>query len=108
MQLTMYNARMLRAIIEELASWESGGRGISEIQPLIESTATLLERDGSGAAELLRSAAAELESIRFTRIDAEQRIAAVARMSRLRADLHMLCARADESTNGEEGATDGA
>ena len=79
MNLSAYNRTILDRVRNSAAVFASGGIEMDDVQ----SAAGLLENDGSGAAELVRIAEADIEEIRFTRLLDEQRPAVTFRLDAL-------------------------
>ncbi|MBU4214938.1 MAG: hypothetical protein KJ792_09810 [Actinobacteria bacterium] len=78
-----YNLELLARLRASVQDFMDGGLGLDEVQGALQSTLDLLENDGSGAAEALRLAEADLEEIRFTRLFDEQHLAVVSRLGEL-------------------------
>lgn len=92
MTVNEYNSRILLDLLANATAFEMNELTVGEIQASIENAITLVENDGSGVAELLRGTEADLESIRFTRLQQEQRPAALARIKQFRVNLIALLA----------------
>jgi hypothetical protein len=83
MTLNGYNLDLLGRLRASVQEFMTGTLGLDEIQAALQSTLRLLENDGSGVAEALRLAEADVEEIRFTRLLDEQRPAVVFRLDEL-------------------------
>ena len=83
-----YNRTVLERVRTCTSAFASGDFEIEDVQAVLQSSAALLENDGSGAAEAVRLAEADLEEIRFTRLLAEQRPAVTSRLDALLVALH--------------------
>jgi hypothetical protein len=83
MNLNEYNRDLLGGLRTSVQEFMTGELGLDEIQAALQSTLELLESDGSGVAEALRLAEADVEEIRFTRMLDEQRPAVVFRLDEL-------------------------
>lgn len=87
MNLGDYNRTIVDRVRISAAAFASGEIGMDDVQAALQSSAGLLENDGSGAAELVRLAEADIEEIRFTRLLDEQRPAVTFRLDALLATL---------------------
>lgn len=83
MSLSAYNRTILDRVRNSAAGFASGDIEMDDVQAVLQSTAGLFENDGSGAAELVRLAEADIEEIRFTRLLDEQRPAVTFRLDAL-------------------------
>lgn len=57
------------------------------VQAALQSALSLIERDGTATAEVIRQAEADVEEVRFTRLRDEQRPAVVFRLDRMLEEL---------------------
>lgn len=83
MNMSDYNRAILDRVRNSAAAFASGDIEMGDVQGVLQSSAGLLENDGSGAAELVRLAEADVEEIRFTRLLDEQRPAVTFRLDAL-------------------------
>ncbi|MFV0460769.1 MAG: hypothetical protein ACK5MT_18595 [Actinomycetales bacterium] len=83
MNPSAYNRTVLDRVRTSAAAFASGDIEMDDVQAVLQSTAGLLENDGSGAAELVRLAEADIEEIRFTRLLDEQLPAVTFRLDAL-------------------------
>jgi hypothetical protein len=81
------NAGVAARLSTAIQDYESGLLSLGEVQSALQSAIPLFENDGSGAADFVRLAEADLEEIQFTVLLDEQRPAAVFRLDELRATL---------------------
>jgi len=82
-----HNALVVARLVQSIDDFVSGTIEIDDIQSRLASSLTLLEMDGSSAYQTLRVAEADVEEIRFTMLQDEQRPAATFRLDDLRATL---------------------
>jgi hypothetical protein len=87
MSLNEYNSRLLCQLRKDVAGFLAGELELDQIQWALQSTISLLENDGSGVADAIRLAEADVEEIRFTRLLDEQRPAVTFRLDELVAGL---------------------
>lgn len=87
MKVSTHNAQVLDRLRVAISAFEAGNLDLEAIQSVLQSTLSLLENDGSGAAEVVRLAEADVEEIRFTRLLDEQRPAVVFRLDKLITDV---------------------
>ncbi|MCW2752458.1 MAG: hypothetical protein JWR83_3568 [Aeromicrobium sp.] len=89
MSMNDYNASIANRVIESIQRFEAGDVTLDEIQADLQAALPLFENDGSGAAESVRLAEADLEGIQFTVLLDEQRPAAIFRLDELLAALEV-------------------
>lgn len=82
-----YNRHMLGRLRAFLQAFVAGELDLDQLQSALQSALGLLENDGSGVADAVRLAEADVEEIRFTRLLDEQRPAVVLRLDELIAAL---------------------
>lgn len=87
MNMNNYNADVAARIATAIQDFEAERLPLEEVQSALRSAASLVENDGSGVADLVRLAEADLETIQFTMLLDEQRQAAIFRLDMLRAAL---------------------
>lgn len=92
MRLNKYNEERVARLLALVESFDGSVGELDGLQAQLQSEVSLLENDGSGVAELVRLAEADVEEIRFTRLLEDQGAAAVLRMRRLATDLGGLMA----------------
>jgi hypothetical protein len=85
MSLSDYNQQLLGRLRASVREFVAGGLTIGQIQSVLESVSVLLENDGSGVADAVRLAEADVEEIRFTLLLDEQYPAAISRLEELSA-----------------------
>lgn len=78
-----YNQELADRVRSAVAAFQAGDADLDEIQATLQSAISLVERDGSDVGDVLRTAEADLEEIRFTRLLDEQRPAAIFRLDEL-------------------------
>lgn len=83
MSLSDYNRGLLEQLRESTAAFNAGNLDLGQIQAALQSTYSRLENDGSGVADLVRLAEADIEEIRFTQLLDEQRAAVAFRVDAL-------------------------
>lgn len=83
MNVSSYNQGVLTRIRETVAAFAAGDMDLDQIQSRLQTNIGLLENDGSGVIDLIRSTEADIEEIRFTRSDDEQRPAVIRRLDEL-------------------------
>lgn len=81
------NQVVLARLQAAFAQFVSGDTDLAEFQSEVCSTASLFENDGTGAADAVRLAEADMEEIRFTRPLNEQRPATIFRIEELMVEL---------------------
>ncbi len=87
MSVSEYNQTLLDRLRSTASSFVAGELDLDQIQAALQSTLDLLENDGTGAANMVRLAEADVEEIRFTRLLDEQRAAVIFRLDELLAAL---------------------
>lgn len=80
---TEHNEVILARLRDAVARFGSGGLDLDGIQSQLQQALGLLERDGSGIADLVRGAEADVEEIRFTQLLDEQVSAVIFRLDKL-------------------------
>jgi hypothetical protein len=78
-----FNRGVLARLRDSIAAFVGGELDLDEIQSALQSTFSILENDGTGVADAVRLAEADVEVIRFTRLLGEQRPAVVLRLDEL-------------------------
>ena len=82
-----YNKRVVARLMQAIDAFMADTIGLDEVQSHLQSSVNLLEADTRGTRELVRTAEADIEELRFTRLRDEQRPAAVFRLDTLRESL---------------------
>lgn len=82
--MNRYNARIAARLSGVLQDYESGLLSLAETEAALDSAGHLFENDGSGLANEVLLAAADLEGIQFTLPLEKQRPAAILRLNQLR------------------------
>jgi hypothetical protein len=77
--------RVLAPSLTTLAAYKRGEASLADVQSAVDSAASVLESPDAELAAAMRQAEADLESIRFTMADDEQRAAAAAVLDPLQA-----------------------
>lgn len=85
--MTAHNRSIVQKVINDLDKFMVGDMDFDGIQASLQSAMSLLEREDDSVERVLRLAEADIEEIRFTMLQAEQRPAAVFRLDELRAEL---------------------
>ncbi|MGX5715518.1 hypothetical protein [Arthrobacter sp. MAHUQ-56] len=85
MTMSVYNADVAARLSTAIQRYEAGLLSLAEVQSALQSAIPLFENDGSGVADSVRSAEADLERIQFTLLLDEQRPTAIFRLDELRA-----------------------
>ncbi len=83
MSVSDYNQDVLGKLRASVLVFGSEDMDLDQIQAELQSSFSLLENDGSGAADVVRMAEADIEEIRFTRLLGEQRPAVLSRLMKL-------------------------
>lgn len=83
MTRSTYNEELLGRVRDAVGAFLAGDLDLDDIQAVLQSALSLMERDGSGADAAVRAAEADVEEIRFTRLLGEQRAAVVFRLDEL-------------------------
>jgi len=83
MSVSDYNQGILAKLRGSVTAFAAGELDLDQIQAELQSSLGLLENDGSGVADLVRLAEADVEEIRFTRLLDEQRPAVTFRLDEL-------------------------
>ena len=81
------NERVVSRLRGTISSFHAGETDVDAILASLRGEVGLAENDGSGLADLVRLAEADIEEIRFTRLQAEQRPAVARRLDELAAAL---------------------
>lgn len=81
------NVSIADSVLVAIAEFESGVSMIREIQAFLQSAIPRFENDGSGVADVVRIAEADLEEIQFARLLDEQRPAAIFLLEQLKDEL---------------------
>lgn len=84
MKMNDYNAAVAQEVLAAIAGLEAGTLGLDDTQAALQSAIARFENDGSGVANAVRLAEADLEEILFTTLIDEQRPAAIFRLDDLR------------------------
>lgn len=87
MTMNEYNAAVARGVLEAISDLEAGTSTLAQVQAVLLSAIPLFENDGSGVADAVRLAEADLEEIQFTTLLDEQVPAAIFRPDELRASI---------------------
>lgn len=87
MNMNEYNAAIARHILTAIGDLEARTCTLAEVQAVLQSAIPRFENDGSGVAEAVRLAEADLEEIQFTTLLDEQAPAAIFRLDELRASI---------------------
>lgn len=85
--MNVYNSGVAARLSTAIQDYEAGLLSLAEVHSTLQSAITLFENDGSGVADFVRLAEADLEEIQFTVLLDEQHPAAVFRLDELRATL---------------------
>lgn len=80
MSLNDHNRSIVEKLRRSVTAFVAGTRDLDEIQAALESVMHLCEDDGTGIADAVRRAEADIEEIRFTRLRGEQRSAVTFRL----------------------------
>ncbi len=80
-----YNAAVAQDALAAIAGLEAGTVTLGDAQTVLQSVIQRFENDGSGVANAVRLAEADLEEIQFTTLRDEQVPAAIFRLDVLRA-----------------------
>jgi hypothetical protein len=91
MRTSDHNEAVLDRLRGSVASFVAGELELEDILAALQSAVDLLENDGTGVANTVRLAEADVEEIRFTRLLDEQRPAAIFRLDELFAALPSHC-----------------
>ena len=83
MNMNDYNSRLATHLSNAISNFEAGSITLEKVQSALQSAIPLFENDGSGVAELVRLAEADLEGIQFSMLLDEQRPAAIFRLDEL-------------------------
>lgn len=81
------NSDVARGVLAAISDLEAGTRALAEVQAVLQRAIPRFENDGSGVAEAVRLAEADLEEIQFTNLLDEQVPAAIFRLDELRATI---------------------
>jgi hypothetical protein len=84
MMVNRYNKQVLGQLAKSIDEFDAGSIDLDAVQSKLQQTTNLLENDGSGARDLVGLAEADIERIQFTKLQAEQRAAAMTRLNVLR------------------------
>lgn len=87
MKLSDYNASIAARLAAAIRDFIEGRLTLDEVQASLQTTASLFENDGSGVAEAVRLAEADIEEIQFTVLMDEQRPAAIFRLDELQSSI---------------------
>jgi hypothetical protein len=87
MTMNEYNAAVAQGVLAAISDLEVGTRTLADVQAVLQSAISRIENDGSGVAEAMRLAEADLEEIQFTTLLDEQVPAAIFRLDGLRASI---------------------
>lgn len=82
-----YNATVAQSVLAAISDLVVGTCTLAEVQAVLQSAISRFENDGSGVAEAVRLAEADLEEIQFTTLLDEQVPAAIFRLDELRASM---------------------
>jgi exonuclease VII small subunit len=83
MSATEHNEVVLSRLRAAIAALSSGELDLDAVQAQLQQALGLLESDGTGVADLVRGAEADVEEIRFTRLLEEQLPAVIFRLDAL-------------------------
>lgn len=84
MKMNDYNAQIANDVLAAITGLEAGTLTLGDTQAALQSAMALFENDGSGVANAVRLAEADLEAIQFKTLRDEQRSAAISRLDELR------------------------
>jgi hypothetical protein len=84
MKMNDYNAQVAQDVLAAIGGLEAGSLTLGDTQAALQSAISRFENDGSGVANAVRLAEADLEEIQFTTLLDEQRPAAIFRLDELR------------------------
>lgn len=87
MKMNDYNATLSEGVLAAITGFEAGTLPLGGVQAVLQNVFPLLENDGSGIAEVVRLAEADLEEIQFTVVLEQQRPAAILRLAELRSTI---------------------
>lgn len=87
MTMNAYNGALTRGVLTAIGDLESGTSAVAEVQAVLQRAIQRFENDGSGVADMVRLAEADLEGILLTMVFDEQVPAAVVRLDDLRTRL---------------------
>lgn len=82
-----HNEKVVGRLRNAVERFTRGDLDLEGVQASMQSAISLLERDGSTTADVIRAAEADVEEVRFTRLLDEQRPAVVFRLDRMLEDL---------------------
>jgi len=85
MTMNETNAAIAQGVLAAISDLEAGTCTLAQVQTALQSAIPRFENDGSGVAEAVRLAEADLEEIQFTTLLDEQIPAAIFRLDELRA-----------------------
>lgn len=86
MTRSTYNEGLVDRVRNAVVAFQIGDLDLDGIQATLESAISIVERDGSRTADVIRAAEADVEEIRFTRLLDEQRPEVVFRLDQLLAE----------------------
>ena len=81
------NADLAARLTRAIQSYNAGLLSLADIHSALQSAIPLFENDGSGVADYVRLAEADLEEIQFTLLKDEQGPAAIFRLDKLQRNL---------------------
>ncbi|TWD75143.1 hypothetical protein FB561_6581 [Kribbella amoyensis] len=84
MKLSAYNSSIVERLTLAIESFDVGRVNLGEVQASLQAAIPLFKNDGSGVADVVRLAEADLEKIQFAVLAGEQHSAAVLRLDQLR------------------------
>ncbi len=87
MTMNEYNATVAHDLLTAISELEAGTCTLADVQAVLQGAIPRFENDGSGVAEAVRLAEADLEEIQFTTLLHEQVPATTFRLDELRASL---------------------
>lgn len=93
MRMNEHNTALAGRLLRDILAFDSGDSTIDAVHSQVQSSVAVFDNDGSGVASLVRLAEADIEEIRFTMIDVEQREAVRVRLQELREELERLWPR---------------
>lgn len=89
MKMNEQNASIAGSVLVAIAEFESGVSLIHEVHAVLQSAVPRFENDGSGVADAVRLAEADLEELQFARPLDEQRLAAILLLEQLKDELEV-------------------
>lgn len=87
MTRSTHNDQIVQRLRGAVDSFTREDLDLDGVQAALQSALSLVERDGTATAEVIRQAEADVEEVRFTRLRDEQRPAVVFRLDRMLEEL---------------------